>query len=311
MRIVTSYINPDLDGVASGVVYAVYLAPTNVQPMYAGQPSTEAAGVLDRLGLTEGIAWTSFAGDEWEDVALVDCHHPAQVPHLADLDAVSVVIDHHPDGDAAAFPNAAIQNEQVGAAATLVAEHVLTLPGHANLDPVHAALLAAAIASNTLDFHAPSTTSRDRAAYASLVNLAAPVVSMGDLLDAMRQWRQGFLALSTREAIERDCKLIETPLGLIAVSQLEGADARLVADRPELVDELARLVTAKQAVAGLVSLVDTASNTTTLVASNTEVYRLLMKLNATPVRDCVLLLQFIALRKTHIIPAITSEPHAE
>lgn len=303
MKIVTSYINPDLDGVASGIVYAAYLATTSVQPVFVGQPSAEVSGVLEWLSLNHAISWTSPAGDEWDEIVLVDCHHPAQLPHVADLDAVSVVIDHHPDGDPSAFPNAAIQNELVGAAATLVAER-LTASHFAALDPAHAALLAAAIVSNTLDFVAPSTTDRDRAAYATLAGLATPAVSLNHLREAMQEWRRGFLSLSTREAIEKDCKLIETPHGLVTVSQLEGDGARQLADRPDVFEQLAEVVTTSNAAAGIVSLVDTSAKTTTLIVADDGLRRALMELGPKQVRDGVLVLPFIALRKTHIIPAI-------
>lgn len=308
MKIVTSYINPDLDGLASGVVYAAYLAPSNMQPLFVGRPSAEAAGVVDRLSLNEAITWASPESEEWDDVALVDCHHPAQLPHVGNLDTVSVVIDHHPDGDAAAFPKASVQNELVGAAATLVAERVIATSQLAALSPTHAALLAAAIASNTLDFVAPSTTDRDQLAYTTLATLAAPVVALDELREEMREWRQGFLTLATREAIAKDCKLIETPYGLVAVSQIEGDNARLLADRTDIFDQIAELVTATNAVGGLVSLVDTFSNTTTLVTADQEVQKTLLELKPTTVRDGILQLPFIALRKTHIIPAIRYPP---
>lgn len=311
MVIVTSYINPDLDGLACGVVYATYLASAAVRPVFVGKPSAEGAGVLDRLNLDNAVSWVSPEGADWDDVTLVDCHHPAQLPHVRDLAVVSAIIDHHPDGNAAAFPRASIQNERVGAAATLVAERVTSSSPPIALHPTHAALLAAAIASNTLDFSAPSTTERDHAAYAALAQLAMSAISLDELREAMRGWRQDFLSLSTREAIEKDCKLIETPHGLMAVSQLEGDDARLLADRADLFEALAEAVAATEAVAGLVSLVDTAANTTTLVTPDPDVRQALLSLSPKSVRDGVMLLPFVALRKTHIIPALTADVHSE
>ncbi|QXF84287.1 DHH family phosphoesterase (plasmid) [Rhodococcus pyridinivorans] len=302
----TSYINPDLDGVASAVVYASHLAAETIHPMFAGRPSAETKGVINRLGLGDALSWTGTESREWDDVVLVDCHHPAQLPHIANLNDVSVVIDHHPDGDATAFPRASIQNEVVGAAATLVAERISTSSGSSSLDPAHAALLAAAIASNTLDFAAPSTTARDQAAYESLTLIAEPLVSLKNLREAMREWRQDFLSISIREAIEKDCKMIATAQGVIAVSQVEGDDARLLADDPDIFDQLKDAVASSNADAGLVSLVDTAANTTTLVTTDPKVRRALTQLNPTPRREGVMLLPFIALRKTHIIPAIKS-----
>lgn len=306
MRIVTSYINPDLDGVASGLAFATYLAPSAVHPIFVGQPSAEAAGVLDQLALADAITWVSLDGSEWDDVALVDCHHPAQLPHVPDLSKVSVIIDHHPDGDAGSFPNAKIQNERVGAAATLVVEGLIAASRLSSVTPAHAALLASAIASNTLDFEAPSTTDRDFAAYTALARLAAPAVAVDELRDNMRKWRQGFLALSTREALEQDTKLIETRHGLVVVAQLEGDNASALADRLDILDRLSDIVAKTKTVAGLVSLVDTAANSTTLITTDHQVRRALLTLKPRVVDDERLVLPFIALRKTHLIPALTS-----
>lgn len=306
MRIVTSYINPDLDGVASAVVYATYLAPLATQPVFVGRPSVEAARVLERLGLTDSVRWTSPGLESWEDIALVDCHHPAQLPHVPNRDAVSIVIDHHPDGDAAAFPNASVQNESVGAAATLVAEFLGRRERGGALTPAHAALLAAAIASNTLDFEAPSTTARDHEAYSTLARRAALEVSMDELRLAMREARNALLSLSSREVIENDCKLIETPRGVIAVAQVEGDGARLIAGREGLLQQLEYVVVAARAVAGVLSLVDTATSTTTLVTADAQIRRAMLPLGPTTGGDGILVLPYIALRKTHIIPALTS-----
>lgn len=275
--------------------------------MFAGGPSAEAVGVLKQLGIHEVISWISPGSVDWDDVVLVDCHHPAQLPHVGNFDAVSVVIDHHPDGNVAAFPNASIQNEEIGAAATLVAERVIASSLLSSLEPPHAALLAAAIASNTLDFVAPSTTDRDHTAFAALAARASPVVSLDDLLSAMKEWRQGFLSLTTLKAIEADCKLIETPRGQVAVSQLEGDDARLLADRPDMFDCISELVASTGAVTGVVSLVDTATGTTTLLTEDEHLQRLLMSLDPVPLRPATLVLPFIALRKTHIIPALVAD----
>lgn len=305
MRIVTSYVNPDLDGVACALAYASYI-DDSVNPTFVGSPSREAAGVLERLNLSGSVRWATESDEvEQTDVVLVDCHHPAQLPHISDFSAVSVVIDHHPDGDAKAFPNAEIQNETVGAAATLVAERIIVGPGISKLSPSYAALLAGAIASNTLDFSAPSTTERDHKAYLELENVAEPSVSLIELRQKMREWRNSFLALSTAEAVSKDCKLIETPFGVVAVSQLEGDNASAIGGRPGVVDALTELAAAPEVTASLLSLVDTAANSTTLITSDQRIRRALLELHPESVDSLTLRLPFLALRKTHIIPAIT------
>lgn len=302
MRLVTSYINPDLDGVACGIVGAAHLF-TGHEPGYAGTLAPEASEVLSHLGLE--FPRVLLDRGDWDDVVLVDCHHPAQLPHVRDLSRVTVVVDHHPDGDAAAFPLAEVQNEAVGAAATLIAERIAARPGGlARLSSAHAALLACAVASNTLDFSAPSTTSRDRAQFDSLRSIALPDVALDDLVLAMRRWRHGFLDLATEEAVSQDVKIIETPFGMVAVAQLEGDGARSLLHRTDLHFAVERLAHGTNLVASMLSLVDTSTSTTTFVTADKRVRSALMVLLPEVLDEWTLELSILALRKTHVIPAL-------
>ncbi len=308
MRLVTSYVNPDLDGVACAVVYSTYLSGGDVVPRFVGSLTAETVGVLARLQVSDVILLDADDLPEVDEVVLVDCHHPAQLPHVDDLETVTQVIDHHPDGDAAAFPNALLQNEAVGAAATLVAERVALRDeaGLAGLTAEHAALLACAIASNTLDFAAPSTTDRDRATFDALASVAAPAVALEALLGDMRGWRQSFLSRSTDEAVGQDVKIVESAFGAVAVSQLEADGAGRLLDRPDLRAAVERLAERPGVVGSLLSLVDTAAGTTTLVSPDAQVREALMSLSPDVVDELTLRLPIVALRKTHIIPALTS-----
>ncbi|QBJ96876.1 hypothetical protein ERC79_13640 [Rhodococcus sp. ABRD24] len=307
MKIVTTYKNPDLDGVASAIVYSEYLASGDVLPRFAGSLNMETRGVLAELRMSEPGLLEEVNGLRWDDVVLVDCHHRAQLPHVDDLTAVSVVIDHHPDGDASAFPHADIQNELVGAAATLVAERIAARSeaGLEGLTAEHAVLLACAIASNTLDFAAPSVTARDRASFEGLVAASGRGAQVEALTSKMRIWRQTFLSLPTKEAVQQDIKVIDGSFGQIAVSQLEADGASNLLDREDLLENLEQLIEEMDVDASLLSLVDTAMGTTTLVTADPRVRELLMTLSPQVVGTVTLRLPFVALRKTHVIPALT------
>lgn len=308
MKLVTSYINPDLDGVACAIGYSTYLSNGEFEPRFAGILNAETTGVLGRLGISNALLLDAENLPPIDEVVLVDCHHPAQLPHLSDLEAVTVIIDHHPDGDPGVFPCAAVQNEEVGAAATLVAEHIDTRDeaGVTALKAEHAALLACAIASNTLDFAAPSTTDRDRTMFKTLVALAKSRIAVPDLLDDMRAWRSTFLTQSTDDAVRQDVKIMETAIGYVAVSQLEGGGASQLLDRPDLLDAVERLGDQPDVAGALLSLVDTTAGTTTLLSSNGHILNALRSLSPEVIGEYTLRLSFIALRKTHIIPALRS-----
>ncbi len=306
MILVTSYLNPDLDGVACGIAFAGYIAQREAVAAFAGRYTTETTEVLKFLRL-DAPPEVATRQREWDEVVLVDCHHPAQLPHVSDLGLVTDIVDHHPDGDAAAFPNATVQNEVVGAAATLIAERIARDNGGLEvLPPPHAALLACAIASNTLDFSAASSTNRDRRQFDALRGRAGLEFVVDDVVVAMRAWRSVFLTLETEEAVQRDVKVIDCAFGRVAVSQLEGDGARLLLTRSDLrsaVDALGELF---DVTATLLSLVDTASGTTSLVTGDPRVAdRLLTSLGPTVLDDGTMELPFVALRKTHVVPALT------
>ncbi|MFF4026301.1 DHH family phosphoesterase [Nocardia elegans] len=305
MILVTSYINPDLDGVACAIAYSTYLSDGEAIPRFAGKLNAETVGVLSRLRVDDAIL-ISEEPPTVDEVVLVDCHHPAQLPHIGDMSRVTLVIDHHPDGDPAAFPSAVLQNEVVGAAATLVAERIEARDdaGLAGLRAEHAALLACAIASNTLDFVAPSTTDRDRITFDSLAVVASSYIAFAALLEDMRGWRHSFLSRSTDEAVGQDVKIIEGTIGAIAVSQLEGDGASALLDRADLRDAVQRLGERAGVVGSLLSLVDTAAGTTTLLTADKRIREALMTLAPTVIDEFTLRLPVVALRKTHIIPTL-------
>lgn len=308
--IVTSYVNPDLDGVACAIVYARYLTSEPALARFAGTFNTETTNVMSQLGL-EGAAEASVSETPAgaDDVVLVDCHHPLQLPRWVRPPAVSMIVDHHPDGDPAAFPHATIQNESVGAAATLIAEQVLTESGgnqggSADISGRHCALLACAIASNTLEFAAPSTTDRDRLAYEKLIAATPVDLRLNEIITAMRGWRRELLSGSTAAVVARDVKVVDSPPGRVAVAQLEAAGASEILDRRDLREALTDLRNKQDCDFVVLSLVDTDRGTTTLVVPDEKLRSVLLALAPTTVDGDTMLLDYIALRKTHLIPTL-------
>lgn len=312
MKVVTSYINPDLDGVACAIGYSRYLSTRHFQPRFVGALNAETICVLGRLSIASSLLLDPADLLSIDEVVLVDCHHPSQLPHVTDLDLVTEIIDHHPDGQPSAFARATVQNEVVGAAATLVAEHVesRSSAGVTALRAEDAALLACAIASNTLDFAAPSTTKRDKEMFNLLLEVASPQIAMTDLLADMRRSRLTFLQQPTEDAVRQDVKIVEGEIGKLAVSQLEGDGASQLLDRPDLLAAVQALAERADLAGSLLSLVDTAAGTTTLISGNERILSAVRALPHKTIDEFTVQLPLIALRKTHIIPALRSAPNS-
>ena len=161
MVFVTTYRNPDLDGVACSVAYAEFLRAQGIDARAGifGHGDRETQFVMDKVGAdmpedAEGIV------QECEAIVLTDTTEAQTISPAIDVEKVTEIIDHRAHHDAHRFPHVRIRIELVGAAATLVAERFRD----AGITPSRAAatLLYCAIASHTINFRAHVTTERDR-----------------------------------------------------------------------------------------------------------------------------------------------------
>jgi len=158
--LVTPYSNPDLDGVASAFAYAELLNKRgqDANAGVFGTPHREAQFVLDKIGLKiqDGSKLISAA----EDVIVVDASDVRSLPDKLEPVMVSKIIDHRQEHRADQFPNADVQIELVGAAATLIAEKFFQ--SNIDISKDAALLLYGAIIFNTMNFQANVTTQRDK-----------------------------------------------------------------------------------------------------------------------------------------------------
>jgi manganese-dependent inorganic pyrophosphatase len=159
--LVTGYMEPDLDGTACAYAYAEFLKirGEDVVAGAFGKPHREAQFVLDRFKINGLENAEKLAGKcKWTILVDASDYSKGVSRKIKPADVIEV-IDHRKINEAHKFPNAKVQIELVGAAATLIAEKF-----HAEKIPISkesALLLYAAIASNTINFKAPLTTERD------------------------------------------------------------------------------------------------------------------------------------------------------
>jgi manganese-dependent inorganic pyrophosphatase len=264
-----------------------------------GDLNTETTLILRELGLTRPESGSLADADE---IVLVDTHHVRQLPGGFPLDRVVEIVDHHPYGDVAAFPNARIHNEEVGAAATLIAERLR--PACPPLPAALAALLACGIVSNTLDFRAPSTHQRDRAAYAALARVARPSVELVALAAKMSVARGALLAGDTSVIIGGDCKQFATPAGDVLISQVEAPGAAGLLDRADLLNALRAAAAQRGADAALLNLVDLDLGVSVLVTTSPALWDALSRIPSTKASPHVTWAGEMLLRKTHLVPAL-------
>ena len=157
--LVTSYTDPDLDGLSSIFAYSDFLNAkgSNAIPSVYGKPYMEAAFIVREYGFSRPIEYHN--PKEYREVVLVDASDLEGIDNSIDPKKVTQIIDHRKINDAEKFEKAKIQIELVGAAATLVAEKFID--NKIDIKEDVAPLLYGAIISNTLNFKANVTTDRD------------------------------------------------------------------------------------------------------------------------------------------------------
>lgn len=265
-RVVTSYVNPDTDGVACALAYAALRARDDVgwTAAFVGRLNAETLAALDVLQLPPPPIVESLT--DAEEIAIVDTHHLAQVAKAGVRPEIVVeIIDHHTNGDPTAFPRAQIDNQRVGAASTLLIER-----GLAQLPVPLLHLLAAGIVSNTLNFEAPSTTLRDRDAFASVV--AVEPLPDG-LVAAMEEARSQFLCQPSYDVIAQDVKVFETPTGSLVLSQVEAPGAASLVERSDFEGAASALCRDFRTRSCVINLADTQVGASRVWASSAELLR--------------------------------------
>jgi len=158
--LITPKINPDLDGVACVYAYSYLLnkKSKNTTGGIFGKLHIEAQYIIDRFKITD-ISYSP--ADNFDKFILVDMSELAGCPEVVRAKDVIEVIDHREFNKASkSFPNAKIQIEKVGAAATLITERYYD--ENIKIDRNSAILLYSAIFSNSLNFKAKVTSEKDK-----------------------------------------------------------------------------------------------------------------------------------------------------
>lgn len=215
---------PDIDCIGGAVAYCEFITRTTHKAAKAwicGKPDGGAQFYLDRF--SNDLSWaTDEEAFSAKNYALIDFSNKVPLPEKLDRQRVSVIIDHHFHGDAQTdFPNALIQLEIVGAAATLVTELFMErelLPSAAS-----AAMLLGGIHSNTFGLRSTLTNARDQAAFAWLTKLVPEHETM---LFAQDKAHKNAIMNNLAAELLLDAKAETSSGGLVYLfSQLEFAGA--------------------------------------------------------------------------------------
>jgi manganese-dependent inorganic pyrophosphatase len=298
--LVTSYTNPDLDGVASSLALASYLEANRVTAATVavdGHLDAETRYALALVGLPEPGRLDN--GSKFDEIWIVDTHTPSQLDSSIALDRVYRIYDHHPTGDPAAFINATIINETVGAVATLVFE--LFQRADYAIPKAIAGLLYCGILSNTLNFTASATSARDHSAAELLERISEIPADIGSRLLAARS----VFDPNRHQLMLDNSKLFEFSTATVLMVQIEGTEVGDLTDDDDFMDAVTKGALDMGAKYWLVNLVDVAEQRSYLATDSSKLQTIL-----TSSLDCqfergIAIIPRVIQRKTDLVPTLS------
>lgn len=275
MILVTSYQDPDLDGTACLVAEAEFLVRQGEDAIAGvfGKLHREAEAVIRTFNLEWPLDAIEVI-DQADEIVLTDASDLRGLDPRIDPSRVTVVIDHRKEYNPDDFPNADLQIELVGSAATLVTEHFMK----AGIAPGRTAayLLAGAIVSNTVNFQNNVSTTRDRAAFDWL---KGQVEIPSDFVELLFESKSSFKRENLFDEIEHDAAWFQFGEQKIGIAQLEivHAEAFLEEFGSELIDILEKLHELQGTDKGFLSIIDIDNGQNIFVCPNLDLQEVLSK----------------------------------
>lgn len=262
--LITAKVSPDIDGVACMFAYAQLLGK-DAQPVIFGNINPETKYFVDKHGVNIGIINDDGSGD-WEKVILVDASSMKGMPKVVAANKVIEIIDHRVgDFKEGEFMNTKVQNEMVGAAATLIVEKFVKagiLPTEAN-----AKLLYGAIFENTLDLNASNVDERDIKA---IKFLEENFGLTHKLIEEMFKFAYQTRLNNLKKYLEEDSKVFELKLGGCVILQMICWGGEIKTHQTEIDQVLQKIQVDLGASWGFLSAIDLASKANYLYCSSTD-----------------------------------------
>lgn len=218
MIVVTPKIHPDLDGYACAYAYSEFLNKSGNPAIgiSLGDLQKEITFLNQEFNIPR-IPNNTEIVTKAEQIILVDASSLKGMPEGIDPTKVNEIIDHRSALEVKrTFPNAKIQIEQIGAAATLIVEKFNK--DNVSMSKQATVLLYGAIASNTLNFQASVATEKDKVAFTWLAKSADLST---DLIHRMFIFKSQFDDASFEKQILSDFKEVEINGKLVGIAQLE------------------------------------------------------------------------------------------
>lgn len=303
--LVFGHKSPDTDSTGSPILWAWYLNEvkgTGAEPVLLGEPSTEAAFMLDKWDLPKPRIIDGV--EAGQPCVIVDTNNPAELPETINDADVQAIIDHHKlVGGLETKGPIDITVRPLACTATIM----IDLMGD-DATKMPKAMKGAAltcILSDTLEFRSPTTTAHDKAV---AERLAADLgISIPDYAAEMFAAKSDVSAFSDAELLRMDSKEYEVGGTKFRVSVLETTAPDMVLDRKaSLMDSMTSVAAEDGVDHVLLFVVDILNEAATLLVPNDLVRTVAEKSFRVTVSGDTVVLPGVMSRKKQIIPNLTT-----
>jgi len=301
--LVFGHKSPDTDSTGSPILWAWYLGEvkgTKAEPVLLGEPSTEAAFMLDKWDLPKPRIIDGV--EAGQACIVVDTNNPAELPEAINDADVQAIIDHHKlVGGLETKGPIDITVRPLACTATIMID--LMGEDAAKMPKAMKAAALTCILSDTLEFRSPTTTDHDKAVAERLATDLG--VSIPDYAAEMFAAKSDVSAFSDAELLRMDSKEYEVGGTRFRVSVLETTAPDMVLDRKASLMSSMKTVAAEDGVGQvLLFVVDILNEEATLLVPNDLVKTLAEKSFGVAVSGDTVVLPGVMSRKKQIIPKL-------
>jgi manganese-dependent inorganic pyrophosphatase len=306
-KIITTYTNPDADGICSSIGYSIFLQNRNQTfiPYYDGELDSETKFILEECDLKSPLKLKELNADKIDSIVLVDTHHLNQISKKLNPTLVVEILDHHPSGNPDDFPNAKIDNRLIGSVCTMVAEKFKK--ENVKLSRNISSLLLFGIISNTLNLKAPSTTKVDIEIHNWLLKKSFLTNESFKELFVKRS----VINESIKEFLSKNKKVFQINQLTICVIQVETINPKLILESNRLNSILSEIQRKNSSDYIILSIVDIIEGKTKIHCISNETFEIVKKVLKDYNFDNSFMVNKILLRKTDIIPSLKAFFHNE
>lgn len=293
--LVTSNLNPDLDGYACSIGYAEYLnlKGKKAEPILLGELDDETNYVLN---IANEKAISQYKDILKGDIRLilVDTTSLESLRTEANPQQIYEIIDHRRLNDAHLFPWAKKQIELVGSCATLIVEKFISenLP----IKTGTAYLLYGAIVSNTINFKNRITTERDRKAAEYLLT---KITITDDFPEKMFRARTNIEGDNLSRYLHKDFIEQSVQNKKLTVFQMEivGTDNLIKTSLQEIKNIINSIIKDKKLDYCFLNIIDTIKAYNYILAINSKTEDFLKKVLALDFKNGLVKTDYIIMRK--------------